>query len=276
MTSKWSSSAKASKCDAAENNHRQKFGMFAEESGDFRNLFPKRQLWQPSSPYPLWDKDWDSRNPTPSGDDDVDRRKMRKLRKEGVTRHVILVRHGQYDETEQDDAKRILTETGRKQADYTGKRLKEMLDGANAKYGACNIKVVRVSNMARAKESKTFSLHITFLFVLSWYSFSIQHLIFAYYFDLSAADIIASHLPNVERALPDTDLNEGRPAHNIPGGKASASTIRKTDETHPRIEKAFQKYFFRAEPPKEIDDDSNAEKTPNHEFEIIVWCVHIL
>ena len=42
-----------------------------------------------------------------------------------------------------------------------------------------------------------------------------------------------------------------RPAHNIPGGTARPSVVQKTDENHPRIEKAFQTYFYRAEPPVE-------------------------
>ena len=156
VTSSWSCSS-TSKCDApaAEEKPTMPYtGMKLDSKGDFHNLFPRRQLWQPKHEYPWWDKDWDGKSPARSGDDEEDRKKMRKLRKEGVTRHIILVRHGQYDETEQDDTKRILTEVGRQQAEYTGKRLKEMLDDANEKFGPCNIKVVRVSNMARAKESK--------------------------------------------------------------------------------------------------------------------------
>lgn len=42
-----------------------------------------------------------------------------------------------------------------------------------------------------------------------------------------------------------------RPAHNIPGGTARPSVIQKTDECHPRIETAFQTYFYRAEPQRE-------------------------
>ena len=40
-----------------------------------------------------------------------------------------------------------------------------------------------------------------------------------------------------------------RPCHHIPGGRARSSVIERTDEHHPRIEHAFKKYFFRAEPP---------------------------
>lgn len=236
--------------------------MDSSETGDFHNLFPKRQLWQPKLEYPLWDADWDGLDPVSTGNKDEDRRRKRQLRKEGVTRHVILIRHGQYTEQEQLDENRKLTPLGREQADYTGRRLKEMIEGVEGTgFSGCNVKVVRVSNMARAKET---------------------------------ADIIASHLPGVERAEPDPDLNEGRPAHNIPGGNASTSTIEKTDEHHPRIETAFQMYFHRAqEVPKKkdtsdedhADDDDNAKADPNsgeqkegsrHEFEIIVCHANVI
>mmetsp|Transcript_44327 Transcript_44327/g.106783 ORF Transcript_44327/g.106783 Transcript_44327/m.106783 type:complete len:326 (+) Transcript_44327:53-1030(+) len=245
VTSSWSFSS-SSKCDDAPPAAEEKpatpsFGMNPDSKGDFHNLFPRRQLWQPKQEYPWWDKDWDGKSPARTGDDEADRKQMRKLRKEGVTRHIILVRHGQYDETERDDAKRTLTEVGRQQADYTGKRLREMLDGVNEEFGPCNIKVVRVSNMTRAKET---------------------------------ADIIASHLPGAERPLPDPELNEGRPAHNVPGGKASSSTIKKTDESHPRIEKAFQKYFYRADPPNE-EEEGDADR-PKHEFEVIVCHANVI
>jgi broad specificity phosphatase PhoE len=67
---------------------------------------------------------------------------------------------------------------GRKQADETGKRLAQMIQGIQGDPGSpCNIKVVHVSGLARAKET---------------------------------ADIIASHFPQVERSDPDPLLNEGR------------------------------------------------------------------
>jgi serine/threonine-protein phosphatase PGAM5 len=245
-------------------------GMNRKAEGDFHHLFPRRQLWQPKVEYPLWDNNWDGRHPSFSpGVDDPDehRRRMRTLRHTGVTRHIILVRHGQYQELEQEDAKRILTPLGRQQAEYTGKRLREMLDGVNEEFGPCRIKVVRVSDMARAKET---------------------------------ADIIASFLPDtlVERALPDPDLNEGRPSHNIPGGKASPSTIEKTDESHPRIEAAFRRYFYRAPEPAakksssdsttSVEDDGihsevttgpsgEVEEEPiRHEFEVIVCHANVI
>jgi serine/threonine-protein phosphatase PGAM5 len=226
-------------------------GMRPEEQGDYHGLFPKRQLWQPRVEYPLWDNNWDFKEPLSTGDKEADRMRSRKIRKTGVTRHIILVRHAQYDETHKEDEKRLLTELGRKQAEVTGKRLAEMVKGVDDKFGPCNVKVIRVSDLARAKET---------------------------------AAIIARYLPDVELAEPDKMLNEARPAHTIPGGKANESTIEKTDHSHPTVEAAFRKYFYRADTedkdwvlvdneyvrkgqPQEAPQDNDSK----HEFEIIVW-----
>lgn len=45
------------------------------------------------------DVHWDGKHPPSTGDDIVDKRKIREIRKHGVTRHIICIRHGQYDET---------------------------------------------------------------------------------------------------------------------------------------------------------------------------------
>lgn len=260
-------STRTTSCDADSTsnplqNPVKEAGMDSSEKGDFHNLFPRRQLWNPKVEYPLWDADWDGLDPISTGDKEEDRRRKRQLRKEGVTKHIILIRHGQYTEQEKLDENRKLTPLGKEQADYTGRRLKEMIEGVEGTgFSGCNVKVVRVSNMARAKET---------------------------------ADIIASHLPGVERAEPDPDLNEGRPAHNIPGGSASTSTVEKTDENHPRIEAAFRRYFYRAKDASMNeklggvdykDSNNGTEKDPNsgeqregsrHEFEIIVCHANVI
>jgi hypothetical protein len=74
-------------------------GMYPDAPGDYYGLFPARQLWHPKLDYPLWDKNWDDRHPESTGDSEEDRRFFRHLRKNGVTRHIILIRHGQYDES---------------------------------------------------------------------------------------------------------------------------------------------------------------------------------
>lgn len=217
-----------------------------DEPGDFHGLFPRRQLWRPLVPYPLWSKNWDGREPPSTGDKEMDKDLMRQIRKHGVTRHIILVRHGQYDESEKGDELRKLTPLGKEQAALTGKRLAEMIAGAQEDFGPCNIRHLRVSNMTRAKET---------------------------------ADIIASYLPTVQFHEPDQQLNEGRPCHHIPGVKASKRTIELTDENHPRIEAAFRKYFYRE--PFNLNEEEGQQAAGNHEgeqheFEVIVCHANVI
>jgi len=226
----------------------------ASNNKSFHGLFPERQLWKSKMAHPaLWDANWDDLKP--SGDVD-----QRKIRKEGVTRHIILIRHGQYDETHREDEKRLLTPLGRDQADKTGERLAEIIRGIeeDERFGPCNVKVIRVSNMARAKET---------------------------------ANIIAKHLPDIERSEPDPLLNEGRPCHNIPCGTVRESTIERIDENHPRIEEAFRKYFYRAPmstrrkdesdhneevSSKEAESKDDTRGHTKHEFEIIVCHANVI
>ena len=95
--------------DASNNEEKTtkpKGGMWGEEEdGLFHGLFPRRQLWRPHLEYPLWHADWDGRQPLPVESDDKDEsarltaQRDRQIRKNGVTKHIILIRHGQYDET---------------------------------------------------------------------------------------------------------------------------------------------------------------------------------
>ena len=150
----------------------------------------------------------------------------------------------------------------------TGKRLGQLVRGVNKEFGPCKVKVVRVSDLARAKET---------------------------------ADIIYDNMELdtsgdtvVEKADPDPLLNEGRPCHHIPGGKVRPSVVERTDEHHPRIEQAFNKYFHRATIPDKEKKESivattpsngsnnyqnNEEKLvadPKHEFEIIVCHANVI
>lgn len=116
--------------------------------------------------------------------------------------------------------------------------------------GPCRIRVLRVSGMTRAKET---------------------------------ADIIASYLPGVEYVEGDPMLNEGRPSHHIPGGKANDKMVEATDQNHPRIEAAFRKYFYRAtEAPStgKINSTASNPQPPQeeclHEFEIIVCHANVI
>lgn len=87
---------------SSSSNHGEKqatFGFQANAEGDFHGLFPLRQLFHPSVSYPLWDPNWDGRQPKSTGDLEADKERMRIIRRKGTTRHIILIRHGQYDET---------------------------------------------------------------------------------------------------------------------------------------------------------------------------------
>lgn len=66
------------------------------------------------------------------------------FRKPKATRHLILIRHGQYEVKGATDEERILTKLGRTQAEYTGVRLREL--------GLPYTTMVK-STMARAQET---------------------------------------------------------------------------------------------------------------------------
>ena len=85
--------------EGKESKNTNEEGIEEEEESLFHNLFPLRQLWTPKVEYPLWDEDWDGRKMESSGDEKKDRQMKRYVRKNGVTKHIILIRHGQYDET---------------------------------------------------------------------------------------------------------------------------------------------------------------------------------
>ena len=62
------------------------------------------------------------------------------------------------------------------------------------------------------------------------------------------------------------------PCHHIPGGKASAKSIQATDDNHPRIEAAFEKYFHRADYDEQMKEDGGH----HHEVEIIVCHANVI
>mmetsp|Transcript_29982 Transcript_29982/g.59550 ORF Transcript_29982/g.59550 Transcript_29982/m.59550 type:complete len:385 (+) Transcript_29982:181-1335(+) len=196
----------------------------AAEEAKYYNFPASQKFTYPVEP-PLWDRNWDGLK-----DRSVSRKK-------GVTRHVILVRHGQYDETHKDDARRILTELGRRQAKKTGERLAELIKAAGP--GSLKVRALRSSDMARAKET---------------------------------CDIIHSEITKagleVSRSEPDKDLNEGRPCQVIPSSRPwKEEVIRKDGE---RIERAFKRYFFRSteeaaeEVRAEKDEEKGAKATENN------------
>ena len=153
-----------------------------------------RQLHRPKLPYPAWDYDWDHRGTEETTQEALSgQSQFAKSKSLGKTRHLLLIRHGQYDERYKDDRRRKLTPLGRHQAELTGQRLavlargglqggpqlsptkKDNVVGA----GPLHIKCIHVSDMERAKET---------------------------------ARIIHSHIPHVKLNDPDPMLNEALPA----------------------------------------------------------------
>jgi len=67
-------------------------------------------------PVVQWDNNWDQRHPRT--DDEKSKRT--------ATRHLLLIRHGQYNIKGQTDAQRYLTDLGREQAVLTGKRIAQL------------------------------------------------------------------------------------------------------------------------------------------------------
>eukprot|EP00930_Biecheleria_cincta_P028125 TRINITY_DN1960_c4_g1_i1.p1 TRINITY_DN1960_c4_g1~~TRINITY_DN1960_c4_g1_i1.p1 ORF type:complete len:412 (-),score=35.21 TRINITY_DN1960_c4_g1_i1:89-1261(-) len=204
-----------------------------------------------------------------------------------VTRHIILVRHGQYDEqhalskrlhaetkrwglpgdtkyAELDQA-RVLTPLGREQALKVGDRLAAMLEPALRTPGREHQVRIHVSTLTRANET---------------------------------ADIIASRLPShVIRCAPDPNLSEGEPsAHIIPymgrgGEEALEKRSRDVHVDGARLEAAFRSYFYRdvpCKPPKASDGetggtegttaaDEKTQKTiPRHEYDIVVCHMNVI
>jgi serine/threonine-protein phosphatase PGAM5 len=291
------------KTSSGSNNNKTEIVVKEQDENEelFYGLFPKRQLYQPKVQYPLWDENWDGLQPKLTGDNDVDRQATRHIRKNGITKHIILVRHGQYDETYKQDDKRILTPLGISQAHYTGQRLQQLIMSISNNNNntdtnnessivtatgctiqtkgcatPCNIRTIRVSCLTRAKET---------------------------------ADIISAYLvqpPSTQEQHEhqvqyisdgDANLNEGRPCHTIPpmSGTADKKLIAITDEQHPRIEKAFQTYFYRntntiptlKNIPSSSSPDSTTTTTDDissksstfdekHEFEIIVCHANVI
>lgn len=101
-----------------------------------------------------WDSNWDHRantsvvKPLPNDiaspeKENAQNEKLEKNRSKAI-RHIIMVRHGQYNLNGTTDPERILTELGRQQAKFTGQRLAEL---------KIPIDDVVISTMTRAQET---------------------------------------------------------------------------------------------------------------------------
>ena len=254
----------------------------------------ERQVYKPKLPYPAWDYNWDGRNPTNTQHDGASKPPQHREEESnhdpdaadplptttaspistavGKTRHILLIRHGQYVEQAPDDAHRVLTPLGRRQAQYTGQRLARMVashahhmrplsSGATTTTttnetdqwaGPCRLRAIHTSTMTRARETAA---------------------IIGHYVQQSEQEHY--HRQTVAMTEPDPLLSEGLPAPIIPPrpdvGSLSA-VAQQIDDHHDRLEAAFQKYIHRDD-----DDNDNAMRAASvHEFEVIVGHANVI
>lgn len=82
------------------------------------------------APSVQWDSNWDRRDPSslvhPNKSEDNKYNEALEKVKSKAVRHLLLIRHGQYNLSGRTDEDRKLTELGRKQAHFTGLRLQEL------------------------------------------------------------------------------------------------------------------------------------------------------
>lgn len=191
----------------------------------------QRQLWQPPVPYPAWDFNWDGKMLDDFSTMDVllTAEGLQQSHKTGTTRHILLVRHGQYEEGDFDDRKRYLTPLGRRQAQLTGKRLAALVQAI----GEDKINAIYTSDMLRAKQT-------------AW--------------------IMAKSLPDsIPIRTPDPDLNEALPAQIVPPRPDLRDIAEEVDENRERMDRVFRRYFHRADPPPELKKALQQQHQPQQE-----------
>jgi len=89
-----------------------------------RNKFKsqlKAETKQLNPLFPKWDQNWDHREPVADPNNNMENTKL-----PTASRHIILIRHGQYNLAGTTDDERYLTDLGRDQAILTGIRLAEL------------------------------------------------------------------------------------------------------------------------------------------------------
>lgn len=91
-----------------------------------------------------WNYNWDYRAPSSQIEKGTRGEGEKEESKSVAARHLILIRHGQYEQWHKDSDLKKLTELGKRQAEATGKRLKELDD---------NYTILYFSTMPRATET---------------------------------------------------------------------------------------------------------------------------
>ncbi|CAJ1365348.1 unnamed protein product [Effrenium voratum] len=204
-----------------------------------------------------WNPDWDFRSP-PTGEKS----------KVGKIRHLLFIRHGQYD---LEGEEHRLTELGRRQSEKLAQRLVAERQGLKKdRYGEVKINYtgIWVSNVPRALET---------------------------------AQILSSFLPDVPLKEPEPLLAEGKPTVPHPTSSAKGFVGADLWEDSVRMEAAFRKYVHRdvdhkklAEkkakkekkkkqelgdgyvPPEKEEEPEPEPKEPEHVFEIYVCHMNMI
>jgi serine/threonine-protein phosphatase PGAM5 len=224
----------------------------------------KRQMFTPHLPYPAWNYNWDGRmtpgttleafragvqnikDPVVDETEEGDASQPKKRRRKKKSRHIILVRHGQYEE-KAEEKDRVLTPLGRFQARATGRRLAQIAHGAKHFFpenfnGPCHIKAIHVSDLIRAKETAEL-----------------------------IAEQVQYYTPKNKMLLqkPDPLLNETLPAPMVPIRPDIPGATEEIDANQERVEEAFRKYFYRDDGVMtDLDDETSNNELD--EFEVIV------
>jgi len=189
----------------------------------------------PASAVHQWDANWDFRAPPNKGEDAKDAAvaptplaaadplasattvsaagALDRSKKATATRHIVMVRHGQYQDKESDHAKRVLTDLGRRQLALTGDRLAKLFPEITAVYS---------SDMPRAVESAA--------------------IVCGRLTELLHKDFVA---------VVDPMLKEGAPVPPSPSSSLYTPDVYFRDGA--RIEAAFRQHFYRASPSQEKD-----------------------
>ena len=126
-------------------------------------------------------------------------------KKKGGARHVLLIRHSQYDLDGKDDAHRTLTELGLRQAARMGERLASIDSSTEGYYSAFSLTTLQSSELTRA---------------------------------IQTADVLSKALPSAVRSS-DATLNEGRPCLPDPPPRHRASYNNRGGDSQ-RIEAAYR------------------------------------
>ncbi|XP_067121330.1 serine/threonine-protein phosphatase PGAM5, mitochondrial-like [Centruroides vittatus] len=119
---------------------------------DFKKRANASLLTHPSNANGKWDSNWDRREPSSlvnppknlSAEEENRYNESLEQARSRATRHLFLIRHGQYVKEGNSDYDRVLTDLGRKQALRTARRLKD--------FGFSYTKIIQ-SSMTRARET---------------------------------------------------------------------------------------------------------------------------